>query len=220
MSNIRSNQYSLEEFMFVENDTEIRSIHDKDQVNYPSFLKIYGHESQENKSTFSLWFRALGVKNVEKGFFNLSRTDPLFIISKKHESPTHGVHWQAVYQSAHILDHLNPLWKEEQNINLEQLCDGDLDKMLQIEIWDYESTGKNRLVGVLKEELSLRQLLQRKAIKGNADRTNALEIIEVVDEQEQKITILPNPLDKLQKMESARLIFQNDPTPAGVLVVL
>jgi hypothetical protein len=83
-------------------------------------------------------------------------------------------------------------------INLEQLCDGGNnydDVKLQIEIWDYEENGNNRLVGKLKEEMTLTQLMNRKAQKGNADRRNALEIVEVEDDE-------------------------NNPRPAGLLVVL
>ncbi len=97
-------------------------------------------------------------------------------------------HWQAVYKSNHIPDHLNPLW-DPGTISLEQLCDGDLEKKLQVEIWDYEGTGKDRIVGRLKNELNVAVLMRKKALRGNADRTNGLDIDEVLDDPE----INPNP---------------------------
>jgi len=156
---------------------------------YPSNFKICGHYSSECNERLEIHFRALGVKNVEKGFLNLTRTDPLFVICKKHVGIVNKeVHWQAVYKSEHIPDHLNPLWDTD-TVNLEQLCDGNFNTTIQIEIWDYEVSGKNRIVGRLNEELTLKALMRKKALRGNADRTNALNVDEVLEDPE----INPNP---------------------------
>ncbi len=128
----------------------------------------------------------------------MTRTDPLFIIAKKHSyegdadvADGYKEHWQAVYQSEHKDDHLNPVWKSF-NISREQICDGDEHKLLQFEIWDYEENGKNRIVGKLKEPLNLEELLERKALNGNADKRRALEIVEVDSEGNQ--TSIPGGL--------------------------
>ena len=94
-----------------------------------------------------------------------------------HQQQQHH-HWQAVQKSEYKIDHLNPLWNET-TINLEQLCDGYYNKKLQIELWDYEYNGINRLVCKLRDEIDLHQLMSSKVLKGNADKTNALEFIEV-----------------------------------------
>lgn len=193
---IEKESYSLREMLFVDKGTETLRKEEKDLYQNPSFFKICGHYSSECSERFEIHFRALGVKNVEKGTFNLSRTDPFFVICKKHVGiVSDEVHWQAVYKSKHIADHLNPLW-EPGTVNLEQLCDGKLDKRLQVEIWDYEASGFNQIVGKLNSELTLKELMRKKALRGNADRTNGLDMEEVLDDKEV------------------------NPNPAGVLIVL
>eukprot|EP01083_Nonionella_stella_P202492 739729_1 len=140
-------------------------------------LNICGIQSMESSQLMELQFRALGVRNVEKGLFNLTRTDPLVVISKKHlYEAENKMHWQAVYKSEHVIDHLNPLW-ESSKVNLEQLCDGDYEKKLRLEIWDYEESGKNVLVGRMEDELTLTELMEKKALRGNADKTYALNTV-------------------------------------------
>lgn len=125
------------------------------------------------------------LQNLEKGFFNLTRTDPYFIITKEHvyegsnsEIDDFDEHWQAVYKSKHIDNHINPVW-EPFDISFEQLCSSDETKRLRIEIWDFEENGVDRIVGRLREPTTLRELFERKSIRGNADKSVALEIVEI-----------------------------------------
>lgn len=94
------------------------------------------------------------------------------------------------------------MWQEA-TINLEQLCDGDLNKPLQIELWDYEDNGKNRIVAKLKDKLTLNILMSKSEnLRGNADRRKALALEEC---KEYKI---------YQKREIVELL------PAGEIIVL
>ena len=115
----------------------------------------------------------------------MTRTDPYFIITKKHvyegstnEHDNYDEHWQAVYKSKHIDNHINPVW-EPFDVSFEQLCSSDVKKELQIEIWDFEENGVNRMVGKLRDPTDLNGLLEKKSKRGNADKSVALEIVEV-----------------------------------------
>lgn len=79
-----------------------------------------------------------------------------------------------VYRSKHINDHLNPFW-DMFSIGLEELCYCDTSWPLKISVWDYQENGKHRVIG--EYETTLELLQQHIAIKGNADRDRALEIL-------------------------------------------
>ena len=188
-----------------------------------SSLKICGHESTKSYEEKTLRLRGLKIKNVEKGFLNLDKTDPFFVILKKltrniidlrNGQKQEQEHWQAVYQSEVISKHLNPLWERSVPINLEQLCDGDTDKHLQIEIWDYEDNGKNRLVAKLESTKTWTELQDMgEGLRGNADRTKELKLVEVKSKKEKskKTNGDENEVTADKKKEAAG---------AGVLIVL
>lgn len=177
------------EMAILENDTEPRKKEEAETIKDPCFLNICGHESTSTDDHITLGLRGLGIKNVEKGFFNLERTDPIYIVSKKHIDDEHGAHhWQAAYESEHISSHLNPLWKLA-SINLEQLCDGDYEKPLRIELWDYEEDGVNRIVAQT-EEIKLEEIIEKsKGLKGNADKSDPSKLIILKDIVNSKIPL-------------------------------
>jgi len=167
-------------------NSEPRNVNDQSDILTPiTTLKIHGHESEETKQEMELQFRGLSIKNVEKGFFNLTRTDPFIVLSKKHNDN----HYQAIYKSEHIQDHLNPLW-ESVIINLEQLCDGDRTKTLRIELFDYEPDGRHRLVCHVKDVnladedlLNVNRLIERsEGLRGNGDKSKSLILVEESNE--------------------------------------
>lgn len=93
-----------------------------------------------------------GVKLVNKdGFFGTS--DPLFDISRMNEdgSYTH------VFRSNRIDNNLSPHWGIKR-IPMIDLCNGDLDRPLKIEVFDVDSGGKKESMGVVTT--SVRGLLQ------------------------------------------------------------
>jgi Ca2+-dependent lipid-binding protein len=79
-----------------------------------------------------------------------------------------------VYRSKHIVDHLNPFW-DHFSFSLEELCYCDPSWPLRLTVWDHEENGKHKLIGEIETTLEL--LTERVAIKGNADRDRALEIV-------------------------------------------
>ncbi|KAG7349143.1 C2 domain containing protein [Nitzschia inconspicua] len=119
-----------------------------------------------------LHLRGLDMKNVEPGLFGLGRSDPFFEVAKKDADYSVGqVKWNTVYRSEHIDNNLNPYWRPT-NIGLEELCYGDLEWPLKVSVFDYENSGKHRLIGEF--ETTIADLQNRKAIRGNADREQAI----------------------------------------------
>ena len=142
---------------------------------------VYAHvdksQQGESKGTFIFHFRGLDIKNVEAGVLGLGRSDPFFEIAKKNADHAAGiVRWKPVYRSETIHDNLNPFWKEG-SISLEELCYNDLDWPLRISIWDWQKKGKHREIGEL--ETNIAELKAHLALKGNADRENAIEMTKI-----------------------------------------
>ncbi|CAB9518699.1 Copine-6 [Seminavis robusta] len=122
-----------------------------------------------------LQLRGLDIKNVEPGLLGLGRSDPFFEISKKNSDHAAGiVRWNSVYRSEEICDHLNPFW-EPFSIGLEELCYCNLDWPLKIAVWDYENDGDHRVIGEV--EVTAQKLIDEVAVKGNADRERAFDLI-------------------------------------------
>ena len=149
-------------------------------VHNESKVTICGHASTQSNENVTLHLRGLSLENTKKAwyYFAMNTTDPYFVILKRHLNTYDGKeHWQAVYQSEYIINHLNPLWNPSAPINLEQLCDGDEDKDLQIEIWEHERNDIDEYVARLVKETRLSDL-QRSCdnTKGNADKRNALAL--------------------------------------------
>lgn len=123
----------------------------------------------------SMHLRGLDIKNVEPGVLGLGRTDPFFEISKKNADHAAGVvRWDVVYRSEHIFDHLNPFWKPF-TLSMEQLCFCDPDWPLRITGFDWQRTGRHREIGHF--ETTLKGLQDNIAVRGNADRELAFEIM-------------------------------------------
>lgn len=87
----------------------------------------------------------------KEGFF--SKSDPFLLISRLNEDGR----WSVVWKSNHIDSNLNPCWPEVR-IPMALLCNGDIDRPLKIEIYDYEKSNKHVFMGQV--ETSVRSLLQ------------------------------------------------------------
>lgn len=112
------------------------------------------------KSAGKLALRMSGIKlkNVE-GMFK--KSDPFFEIRRTYEGPGGGS-WVPIYRSKPVKDNLNPMW-EPATIDVNALCGGDLDRQLQVAIFDHESDGKHVSMGMF--ETTVNGLL--KAAGGN-----------------------------------------------------
>lgn len=78
-----------------------------------------------------------------------------------------------VHRSEYIDNHLNPYWKPA-SLSVEELCYGDLDCPLKVTVFDYQKDGKHRKIGEV--ETTLQGLMDRVAIRGNADRERGFRL--------------------------------------------
>jgi len=128
---------------------------------------------------FSFHLRGLDIKNVEPGPFGLGRSDPFYEISKKNADYRVGfVSWNVIYRSEVKKNNLNPYWKPI-DFDLEKLCYGDLSWDLKITVFDHNDNGKHVRIG--EYETTVKDLQDHIAIKGNADREQAIRIGEEED---------------------------------------
>ncbi|KAL6067259.1 Copine-4 [Balamuthia mandrillaris] len=79
------------------------------------------------------------------------KSDPFFVISRAREGST----YVPVYKSEEIKKTLDPVWRQF-SIPVQRLCNGDLDRPLLFEVFDWNRSGKHELIGQFKT--SLREL--------------------------------------------------------------
>ena len=70
------------------------------------------------------------------------KSDPFFNLSKKMPAGQ----WSLVYKSEHVKNNQNPKWSPMQKTTTE-VCNGDYDRELKIEVFDYDSDGGHDLIG-------------------------------------------------------------------------
>ena len=126
-------------------------------------------------SKFKLHVRGLDMDNVESGILGLNRTDPYFEICKKLIDHSSGItRWKPIYRSAHMKNVLNPFW-DEFYIDLEILCNCDLDWPLKLTVLDHDKKTKHKIVGSV--EVTPSALMRHRSVNGNnADRENAFQL--------------------------------------------
>jgi Copine/C2 domain len=71
-----------------------------------------------------------------------------------------------VYQSNVVRSNLNPMWNEV-NLDLEVVCNGDLDRALKIILWDHRRSGKHKHMGEF--ETTIHGLLAAKELDVKGD---------------------------------------------------
>eukprot|EP00559_Dactyliosolen_fragilissimus_P005395 CAMPEP_0184867048 /NCGR_PEP_ID=MMETSP0580-20130426/24871_1 /TAXON_ID=1118495 /ORGANISM="Dactyliosolen fragilissimus" /LENGTH=597 /DNA_ID=CAMNT_0027367059 /DNA_START=14 /DNA_END=1807 /DNA_ORIENTATION=+ len=105
-------------------------------------------------------FRGTKLKNVEGGLFG--KSDPFFEIDRR-DIGTNGSEWNTVYRSKVVKNNLDPAW-EEDTIDLDTLCGGDLDLPFGISVFDHESSGKHVSMGQV--QINVNGLLKAKNSAG------------------------------------------------------
>lgn len=103
----------------------------------------------QSSGELSLCMRGVKLKNVE-GF--LGKSDPFFELSRRVDGMS-GNTWSAVYRSKHVNNDLNPIW-ETAKIDLDRLCDGDMERPVLISVFDWEKNGKHQAMGTAETNVS------------------------------------------------------------------
>lgn len=109
------------------------------------FLTIRGEAISSTRDIFVCQFK--GNKMHNKGPF-WQTSDPFIVISRIYEDGKYGVVWK----SNPIMNNLNPTFPISR-IPLMIICNGDIDRPLQIEFMDYHSDGNHRPMGVVKTSI-------------------------------------------------------------------
>ena len=78
-------------------------------------------------------------------------SDPFLQFSRSTESGAFTV----VHRTEHIRNNLNPVWAKF-SVPIRTLCNGDLDRNLKVECYDYNKSGRHSLIGEFY--LTVRQL--------------------------------------------------------------
>ena len=86
-----------------------------------------------------------GLKNKD-GWFGTS--DPFVTISRMNEDGT----WSLVWKSEVIMNNLSPKFKAAQ-IQVQKLCNGDYQRPLKLEFWDWDSDGGHDHMGYVETNL-------------------------------------------------------------------
>ncbi len=111
---------------------------------------LRGEEVSHNNDAVVL--RLSGSKLDNKRWF--SKSNPFLTFSRSRED---GGQWLRVHKSEVIINTLNPHWLETE-IPLQKLCNGDVHRPLQLEVWDWNSSGHEVFLG--SAEVSIDTLMR------------------------------------------------------------
>lgn len=98
--------------------------------------------AETDQGDLILGMKGLKLKNVD-GIF--SKSDPFFQVDAFVPNGG-GRTWTPVYRSEHVMNDLNPIWKESK-ISIERLCGGNKEQSFQIRVFDWEKNGKHQPMG-------------------------------------------------------------------------
>lgn len=148
-----------------------------------------GKSGTDTGTLFACHLRGLDFENIESGILGLGAIDPYFELSKKYCHPASGIkRWQCVYRSEHIPNIVNPYWQPF-NIELEKLCHGDMQKELKLVVWDKQGGRlRDRFLGEC--EMNVNSLIQCVSKGGNANRQDALRLLDEEMNEAGKIVVL------------------------------
>eukprot|EP00029_Vermamoeba_vermiformis_P008752 TRINITY_DN417_c0_g2_i1.p1 TRINITY_DN417_c0_g2~~TRINITY_DN417_c0_g2_i1.p1 ORF type:complete len:536 (+),score=115.33 TRINITY_DN417_c0_g2_i1:31-1638(+) len=105
-------------------------------------LSITAEEIFQNTTPFKGFVLQCSARGLDAKDIN-GKSDPYFTIHKLHQDGTNPI---LVRKSEIVKSTLNPEWKPE-NIPIEDLCNGDLNRKLLFEVWDWDKIGKHDLIG-------------------------------------------------------------------------
>ncbi|KAL3911770.1 MAG: hypothetical protein SGARI_001482 [Bacillariaceae sp.] len=107
---------------------------------------VYAHiercREDGQKGKFRFQMRAFRLKNAQSLGFTSS---PVFEMLRKVERPT-GATWVKVYSSNVVKSDLNPMWNDSL-LDIESICNGDLDRAMKIVLWDHRKGGRHKHMG-------------------------------------------------------------------------
>eukprot|EP00048_Salpingoeca_helianthica_P008067 m.118150 g.118150 ORF g.118150 m.118150 type:complete len:559 (-) comp14504_c2_seq4:66-1742(-) len=119
----------------------------------------------EWQRTLEISFR--GEKLDKKDF--MGKSDPYFVVFRKEEGVVDSHAWTQVYKSETIMNTLDPVWKPMTIVDTE-LCKGNPNTPLRIEVYDWDKNSDPDLIGVTVTSLGAIMALAQS--KGSVELIN------------------------------------------------
>ena len=120
-------------------------------------LTVRGEALTNTRDVFVGNFTGNKLANKD-GFFG--KSDPFLVISRGAEDGS----FVKVWTNSRIDNNLNPAWPVSK-IPIQSLCNGDIERPLKIEIWDWDSNGKHDSMGVVKT--SVKSMIESQGLAMN-----------------------------------------------------
>jgi hypothetical protein len=118
-----------------------------------STVTLHAEEVSTCADLVQLQFVCTKLDNRD-GIFGAS--DPFVKLSRSN--PDHPGTWKAVWQSEVIMDNHNPTFKPA-TVSVQQLCNGDYDRQILLQVFDWDSDGTHDLIG--ETTSNMRDLLNK-----------------------------------------------------------
>lgn len=103
-------------------------------------LLVKAEEAKVSTEGVRLRFSGSSLPNLD-GLFG--KSDPFLVISRMREDRST---WTQVFKTETIDNNLNPNWRPFE-IPVQQLCNGDYKRTLQLQVFDEDRSGKSELIG-------------------------------------------------------------------------
>uniref|UniRef100_UPI00398E630C copine-3-like n=1 Tax=Pristiophorus japonicus TaxID=55135 RepID=UPI00398E630C len=107
-------------------------------------ITIFAEEVKDNRVVN---FEAQARNLDKKDFFG--KSDPYLEFYKQTEDRK----WQMVHRTEVIKNNLNPSWKPFK-IPLRSLCNGDLQRSIKVDCYDYDNDGSHDLIGIFETDMT------------------------------------------------------------------
>lgn len=100
-------------------------------------------------------FKFRAEKLARKNMMGLGKSDPFYVISCRQ--PNGSFH--KVFSSETVKANLNPQWKS-QAVPLRQLNNGEMEREIKIDVFDYEGSGNHKHIGCKLARISMISLFE------------------------------------------------------------
>jgi hypothetical protein len=142
-------RFRLSDLMCAQSQTVGLSLQHPQQGGARGTVDVRGEARTNTRDLFVVAFSGNKLANKD-GFFG--RSDPFLVVSRLNEDGT----WTVVWKSVRIDNNLSPRWAAVK-IPMTTLCNGDIDRPLKIEIFDYNENSKHVSMGAV--ETSVRAMV-------------------------------------------------------------
>jgi len=135
-------------------------------------IHIESSKDEGLKGTFRL--KLAGMKLAP----NPRSISPFYELYRRVEVPTGDITWNNVFRSDVAKNNASPEWQEAV-LDMEALCNGDLNRTLLIKVSSHKRSGKHRVLGMCKT--TVQDLVNRRCTGGNGEYY--MDLLGLTDDQ-------------------------------------